>query len=58
MNIEIDELNAFMDESPSHYADRLGIYYTSTVSEEHKKKLGQFFCLTVRIPSKKSLLKF
>ena len=43
MNIEIDELNAFMDESPSHYADRLGIYYTSTVSEEHKKKLGQFF---------------
>ncbi|MDJ1472721.1 Eco57I restriction-modification methylase domain-containing protein [Cytophagaceae bacterium DM2B3-1] len=31
------------EEKPSEYADRLGIYYTSKVSSEHKKKLGQFF---------------
>lgn len=43
MNIEITNLNAYPDESPSKYADRLGIYYTSKVSEEHKKELGQFF---------------
>lgn len=42
MNIEI-ELHAYKDESPSQYADRLGIFYTSKVSDEHKKKLGQFF---------------
>lgn len=30
-------------ETPSKYADRLGEYYTSKVTEEHKKNLGQFF---------------
>lgn len=28
---------------PSNYADKLGLYYTSTVSQEHKKGKGQFF---------------
>ncbi len=31
------------EELPSHYADRLGIAYTSSVSHEHKKVNGQFF---------------
>lgn len=39
-NISIDP---FLDELPSHYADRLGIYYTSLVDKEHKKENGQFF---------------
>jgi adenine-specific DNA-methyltransferase len=30
-------------ELPSHYADRLGIYYSSLVNQEHKKEKGQFF---------------
>jgi len=30
-------------ETPSQYADRLGVYYTSIVTEEHKKELGQYF---------------
>jgi len=33
----------FRGELPSGYADYLGLYYTSKVSEEHKKNLGQFF---------------
>lgn len=32
-----------IDELPSSYADRLGMYYTSKVTNEHKKDLGQFF---------------
>jgi len=31
------------NELPSSYADRLGIEYTSSVSQEHKKENGQFF---------------
>ena len=30
-------------ELPSHFADRLGIYYASLVNQEHKKEKGQFF---------------
>ncbi|CAL1519392.1 Eco57I restriction-modification methylase domain-containing protein [Chitinophaga sp. MM2321] len=31
------------DESPSEYADRLGVIYTSKVTLDHKKNLGQYF---------------
>ena len=31
------------NELPSSYADRLGLQYTSLVSSDHKKGLGQFF---------------
>lgn len=31
------------NELPSHFADRLGIVYASTVSQQHKKENGQFF---------------
>lgn len=31
------------NEIPSHFADRLGIAYSSSVDQEHKKKNGQFF---------------
>lgn len=31
------------DELPSHYADRLGLSYTKSVNQEHKKTNGQFF---------------
>ena len=31
------------NELPSQFADRLGIYYTSLVKQEHKKINGQFF---------------
>lgn len=30
-------------ESPSHFADRLGVAYSSSVTQQHKKKNGQFF---------------
>lgn len=30
-------------EFPSHYADRLGITYSESVSQEHKKSNGQYF---------------
>lgn len=30
-------------ELPSHYADRLGICYAESVSQEHKKENGQYF---------------
>jgi adenine-specific DNA-methyltransferase len=32
-----------VNEHPSDYADRLGVVYTKTVSETHKKGKGQFF---------------
>lgn len=32
-----------ISETPSEYADRIGLLYTSTVSSNHKKELGQFF---------------
>lgn len=43
MNIESNDLHFCPGESPMEYADRLGVFYTSQVSDEHKKKLGQFF---------------
>jgi adenine-specific DNA-methyltransferase len=30
-------------ERPSEYADRLGVIYTSEVTQDHKKNLGQYF---------------
>ncbi|HCN85268.1 MAG TPA: methyltransferase, partial [Sphingobacteriaceae bacterium] len=36
-------INPIANELPSHFADRLGIYYTSLVNQEHKKENGQFF---------------
>lgn len=41
--MEAINLKPNIDESPAEYADRLGIYYTSSVSDNHKKELGQFF---------------
>jgi len=32
-----------INELPSHFADRLGVEYTSFVSQQHKKENGQFF---------------
>jgi adenine-specific DNA-methyltransferase len=40
---EIEITSPFQDESPSHFADRLGLTYSSSVSNEHKKDNGQFF---------------
>jgi len=34
------------NESPIQYADRLGVHYTSAVTQEHKKENGQFFTPT------------
>ena len=31
------------NELPSHFADRLGVYYAKSVNQEHKKANGQFF---------------
>lgn len=36
-------IHPLADELPSQYADRLGVYYTSLVNQEHKKNNGQFF---------------
>jgi len=36
-------LQPFPNELPSHYADRLGLFYASSVKQEHKKEKGQFF---------------
>jgi adenine-specific DNA-methyltransferase len=36
-------ISPFRDELPSQYADRLGVAYASTVTNEHKKEKGQFF---------------
>ncbi len=30
-------------EDPSEYADRLGVFYASKITDEHKKDLGQYF---------------
>jgi adenine-specific DNA-methyltransferase len=40
---EIGIISSLQDESPSHYADRLGLTYSSNVTNEHKKDNGQFF---------------
>lgn len=36
-------INPIVNELPSHFADRLGVYYASLVKQEHKKEKGQFF---------------
>ncbi|MBW8049325.1 MAG: N-6 DNA methylase [Cytophagales bacterium] len=36
-------IQPFTDELPSHYADKLGIDYACSVTQEHKKEKGQFF---------------
>lgn len=33
----------YPDETPAQYADRLAVHYAAKVTEEHKKRLGQFF---------------
>ncbi len=38
-----NSIQPLANELPSHFADRLGIYYASTVNQEHKKENGQFF---------------
>jgi adenine-specific DNA-methyltransferase len=43
MNSKQIDLEPFPKELPSEYADRLGIFYTASVTEEYKKGLGQFF---------------
>ena len=40
---EITIISPFRDEIPSQYADRLGVEYASTVTNEHKQEKGQFF---------------
>jgi len=36
-------LDPIPNELPSRYADRLGVYYSKSVNQEHKKSNGQFF---------------
>jgi adenine-specific DNA-methyltransferase len=43
MNSKHININPHPEELPSEYADRLGIYYTESVTEEYKKEVGQFF---------------
>jgi adenine-specific DNA-methyltransferase len=41
--INDDTIPPLKDELPSSYADRLGLSYSSHVSDSHKRKHGQFF---------------
>jgi adenine-specific DNA-methyltransferase len=43
---KIINIQAFDQELPSNFADRLGIYYTQQVTAKHKKVNGQFFTPT------------
>lgn len=36
-------IDPILNELPSHFADRLGVYYAKSVNQEHKKSNGQFF---------------
>ena len=36
-------IDPILNELPSQFADRLGVYYTKSVNQEHKKFNGQFF---------------
>lgn len=36
-------IEPFLEEFPSEYADRLGVFYSKTVTEEYKKEVGQYF---------------
>ena len=40
---KIHEIVPIIDELPSQFADRLGVAYTTTVTNGHKKGSGQFF---------------
>lgn len=40
---EIEIISPFREELPSQYADRLGVAYSSKVTNKHKKEKGQFF---------------
>lgn len=40
---EIINIEYLEQELPSNYADRLGVYYTKSVTLKHKKACGQFF---------------
>jgi adenine-specific DNA-methyltransferase len=40
---KLDQISPLKDEQPSSYADRLGLSYSSKVSESHKRDHGQFF---------------
>jgi adenine-specific DNA-methyltransferase len=40
---EIINIEPTINELPSEYADRLGIYYTNQVTKKHKKESGQYF---------------
>jgi len=40
---EIEIISPLRDELPSQYADKLGVVYSSKVTNEHKKENGQFF---------------
>lgn len=40
---EMNRVLPIKNELPSHFADRLGINYTKSVTPEHKKSQGQFF---------------
>lgn len=41
--ITIKLIDPLLNELPSNFADRLGVYYTKSVNQEHKKANGQFF---------------
>lgn len=43
IDIDINSFNAFEGESPTEYADRLGMHYSSLVNIDHKKENGQYF---------------
>lgn len=36
-------IEPLIEEFPSEYADRLGVFYSKTVTEEYKKEVGQYF---------------
>jgi len=38
-----NSIQPFEQELPSHFADRLGVVYASSVTQQHKKENGQFF---------------
>ncbi|GIM55551.1 hypothetical protein [Capnocytophaga cynodegmi] len=40
------DIEPIINELPSDYADRLGVFYTQKVTIKHKKENGQFFTPT------------
>ncbi len=42
-NVQDLRVIPFLGETPSAYADRLGVFYSSKVTDVHKKNTGQFF---------------